>query len=111
VTANRHRLIACITLLAVLSGTAPARALEHVQATAPKPSVFVTGRITNPGEYYYEDDMTVQRLLEKAGGVSSTGSTSGITITRLVSGRKTKLEAILSTLLQPDDVVSVPKSN
>jgi protein involved in polysaccharide export with SLBB domain len=73
------------------------------------PKIYVTGSVTSPGGYAYEEGMTVERAIDLAGGVTPRGSTSGLTIKRIVEERPVTLNATPSSVLQGGDVVQVPR--
>ena len=69
--------------------------------------IYVTGQVRNPGAYAYDDDMTVFTAISMAGGITEKGSNSRVSITRLVNGRRTEIDAKQEDRLQPGDQVTV----
>ena len=76
----------------------------------PKAETFnVTGYVRAPGAYVLDGEVTVQRALAMAGGVSDRGAGNRTTITRLVDGRLTKFKPRMTDLVQPGDTIDVPQ--
>src|SRR5262245_53609088 len=71
-------------------------------------SVYVFGQVKNPGAYgLQQSNTTVLQALALAGGVTDRGSTSRITIVRIVNGEKKELKVKLTDLVQPGDTIVV----
>ncbi len=96
------------------------RSAESVSAR--KLSIF--GEVAAPGRYDYRDSLTLGKLIQLAGGVSSTCNAGRITIFRLAEpdewGRETDVrypisaalssaDAFKGTLLRPSDSILVPR--
>lgn len=76
----------------------------------PKAETFsVTGYVRTPGAYVVDADVTVQKALAMAGGVTERGAANRVTITRLVNGRLTKFRPRMTDLVQPGDTLDVPQ--
>lgn len=71
--------------------------------------VYVTGHVSKPGTYAFEEGLTVFRLLAMAGSVTERGSEKGVRIVRLVDGRRRELKVKPTDVLQPDDTLHVPE--
>jgi polysaccharide biosynthesis/export protein len=69
--------------------------------------IYVTGEVRTPGAYTYDDDMTIFTAISRAGGVTAKGSSTRITITRLVNGRRQEIDAKQEDTLKPGDQVTV----
>ncbi len=69
--------------------------------------IYVTGEVRAPGAYAYDDDMTIFTAISLAGGVTAKGSSTRITITRLVNGRRQEIDARQEDTLKPGDQVTV----
>jgi protein involved in polysaccharide export with SLBB domain len=63
--------------------------------------------VRNPGAYAYDDNMTIFTAISLAGGITEKGSNTRISITRLVNGRRTEIDAKQEDKLQPGDQVTV----
>ncbi len=91
--------------------------------------VHVLGEVTRPGELRVQDDTNVLEALSKAGGGTQYANLSAVTITRLPKNAEMNVrgsEQIIHVniedylrkgsmrplpLLQPGDVISVPRNN
>ena len=71
--------------------------------------VYVTGHVSKPGTYAFEEGLTVFRLLAMAGSVTERGSEKGVRIVRLVDGKRRELRVKPTDVLQPDDTLHVPE--
>ncbi len=69
--------------------------------------IYVTGEVRSPGAYPYDDDMTIFTAISLAGGVTAKGSSTRISITRLVNGRRQEIDAKQEDTLKPGDQVTV----
>jgi polysaccharide biosynthesis/export protein len=72
-------------------------------------NVYVTGHVSKPGTYAFEEGLTVFRLLAMAGSVTERGSEKGVRIVRLVDGRRREFKVKPTDVLQPDDTLHVPE--
>ena len=70
---------------------------------------YVNGEVEKPGGYSYREGMTVQRAITLAGGFTERASRSKIRLTRegTLSG---PVDAVMSTPVQPGDVITVEES-
>jgi polysaccharide biosynthesis/export protein len=77
----------------------------------PKAQTFiVNGYVRSPGTFIIDGDVTVQRALAMAGGVTERGAASRTRITRYVDGRLIELKKVkMSDLVQPNDTLNVPQ--
>ena len=76
----------------------------------PKASqIYVTGSVSRPGPYRFQESMTVLQVLTLAGGVTERGSSGRVKIVRVVGGRKQEIKAKLSDPVLPDDTLIVPE--
>jgi protein involved in polysaccharide export with SLBB domain len=71
---------------------------------------FIHGQVTRPGGYPYQDDLTLDKAIAIAGGLSSRASSSDWKITRLVNGVKVTLVGNVATDIQPDDIIKIEQS-
>lgn len=69
--------------------------------------VYINGQINAPGAYSYERDMSIQQLISRANGVTSSGSTKRLKVLRIVDGKRTEIKANPGDKLQPGDTVVV----
>jgi polysaccharide export outer membrane protein len=98
-----------VRLTDVQSGKAQSvRILDGDTIFVPKAErIYVTGQVRNPGAYAYDDDMTIFTAISLAGGITEKGSNTRITITRLVNGKRTEIDARQEDRLKPGDQVQV----
>jgi polysaccharide export outer membrane protein len=71
--------------------------------------IYLTGHVTRPGTYRYEEGMTVFQALALAGGANERGAEGRARIVRIVEGKKKEVKAQLTDVLQPEDIVHVPE--
>jgi len=75
-----------------------------------EPRVDITGHVAHPGTYPFEELMTVETLIQRAGGLVRQGPPK-IVLARIVDGKTLTQVTTLDTPLQPRDtlVVSQPR--
>jgi len=71
---------------------------------------FIHGQVKRPGGYPYQDDLTLDKAIAIAGGLSNRASTSDWKITRLVNGMKVTIVGNVATEIQPDDIIKIEQS-
>jgi polysaccharide biosynthesis/export protein len=71
---------------------------------------FVMGEVNKPGTYKLEQDMTVTKAISVAGGFTERASKKKVQIVREQNGKQVKHRAKPNELVQPQDIVEVPKS-
>jgi len=72
---------------------------------------YVSGEVTKPNQYVYEQDLTVIKAITMAGGFSKIAAKSKVQIIRMVKGDKKILENVnMDEPILPDDVIVVPES-
>lgn len=76
----------------------------------PKAQTFiVNGFVRTPNTYVLEGEITVQKAIAMAGGVTERGAVSRARIQRMVNGRLIEIKAKLTDLVQPNDTIVVPQ--
>jgi len=77
----------------------------------PKADAFyVNGHVRSPGAYVLDGEVTVQKAIGMAGGITERGAAGRIRITRMVDGRQVTLRNVkLSDLVMPGDILDVPQ--
>jgi polysaccharide export outer membrane protein len=100
-----------ISMADLRSGRAPRVMLRDGDTIhVPKAETFsVTGYVRSPGAYVLDGDVTVQKALAMAGGVTERGAANRASITRLVNGKLTKFRPKMADLVQPGDTLDVPQ--
>ena len=70
----------------------------------PKAQTFiVNGFVRAPNTYVLEGDITVQKAIAMAGGVTERGALSRTKIQRMVDGKLVEIKARMTDLVQPND--------
>jgi polysaccharide export outer membrane protein len=69
--------------------------------------IFVNGNVRTPGAYPFDDGMTVFEAIGIAGGVSEKGSSSRLSIKRLIDGQLKEVGVKPTDLLKPGDQIFV----
>jgi polysaccharide export outer membrane protein len=76
----------------------------------PKAQTFiVNGFVRSPNTYVLDGEITVQKALAMAGGVTERGAQSRTKIQRIVNGRLVEIRPKMSDLVQPNDTLVVPQ--
>ena len=68
---------------------------------------FILGEVTNPGQYPYVADMTVEKAVAIAGGFAPRASKGNVELSRNVPGQQFKGQVPLTYPLRPGDTVVV----
>jgi polysaccharide export outer membrane protein len=71
---------------------------------------FIHGQVKRPGGYPYLDDLTLDKAIAIAGGLSNRASKSDWTITRTVDGKIVMISANVVTEIHPDDIIKIEQS-
>jgi len=71
---------------------------------------FIHGQVKRPGGYPYQDDLTLDKAIALAGGLSNRASSSQWKVTRIVKGVKVIIQGDVTTEVQPDDIIEIEQS-
>jgi len=71
---------------------------------------FIHGQVNRPGGYPYQDDLTFDKAIAVAGGLSNRASKTDWSITRMVDGKTVTLSANVATQIYPDDIIKIEQS-
>lgn len=71
---------------------------------------FIHGQVKRPGGYPYQDDLTLDKAIALAGGLSTRASKSAWKITRIVDGNKVVLSGNVASEIKPDDIIEIEQS-
>jgi polysaccharide export outer membrane protein len=71
--------------------------------------IYITGSVSRPGPYKYQEGMTLLQALTLAGGVTDRGATGRTKIVRIVDGKKKETKAKPTDLVLPEDLIQVPE--
>jgi protein involved in polysaccharide export with SLBB domain len=76
----------------------------------PKAQTFiVNGFVRTPNTYVLEGEVTVQKAIAIAGGVTERGALSRTRIQRMVDGKLVEIKAKMTDLVQANDTIVVPQ--
>jgi polysaccharide export outer membrane protein len=76
----------------------------------PKAQTFiVNGFVRSPNTYVLEGDVTVQKAIAMAGGVTERGALSRAKIQRMVDGKLIEIKPKMTDLVQANDTIVVPQ--
>ena len=68
---------------------------------------FILGEVTQPGQYPYVANMTVETAVAIAGGFAPRAFRREVTLTRVVDGRQARMSVPVTFPLRPGDTVNV----
>lgn len=71
---------------------------------------FIHGEVNDPGGYPYQEDLTFDKAIAIAGGLSTRASKANWTITRKIDGKVIKVKANVATYILPDDIIKIEQS-
>lgn len=71
---------------------------------------FIHGQVVRPGGYAYQDDLRLDKAIALAGGLASRASKTNWKITRIVDNKTVTIEANISTIILPDDIIKIEQS-
>jgi polysaccharide export outer membrane protein len=71
---------------------------------------FIHGQVKQPGGYPYQDDLTLDKAIAIAGGLSNRASSSEWKVTRMDNGVKITLLGNITTVIRPDDIIKIEQS-
>ncbi|WP_286264714.1 polysaccharide biosynthesis/export family protein [Thalassotalea atypica] len=71
---------------------------------------FIHGEVVKPGGYPYQEDLRLDKAIALAGGLANRASKSNWKITRSENGKTFTIEADISTVVLPDDIIKIEQS-
>lgn len=71
---------------------------------------FIHGQVKRPGGYAYQDDLTLDKAIALAGGLTNRASTSDWVLKRLVNGKTITITADITTKVRPDDIIKIEQT-
>lgn len=74
------------------------------------PRFFVTGEVKKPGEFKWENGLTVRKAIAMAGGPTIKGAPNRTQIQRAENGSEREFRPKICDPVMPDDIVKVPVS-
>ena len=72
--------------------------------------VYVNGEVKKPGDYPYEKNITLHKVITMAGGFTDKASEGRIKVLRVVDGREQSIRLKLEDVVLPEDIIVVPRS-
>lgn len=71
---------------------------------------YINGLVNRPGGYPFQEGLTLDKAIALSGGLASRASKSDWTITRVVDNKSITIDAIISTEINPDDIINIGQS-
>ena len=71
---------------------------------------YINGMVNRPGGYPFQEGLTFDKAIALAGGLKSRASKSDWQVTRIVEGKTVTVDAIISTEVNPDDIITIGQS-
>jgi polysaccharide biosynthesis/export protein len=68
---------------------------------------FILGEVTQPGQYPYVADMTVETAVAIAGGFGPRAFRREVTLTRMINGQQVRMKVPVTCPIRPGDTVNV----
>jgi polysaccharide export outer membrane protein len=68
---------------------------------------FILGEVTQPGQYPYVADMTVETAVAIAGGFGPRAFRKTVTLTRMINGQQVRFTVPTSYTIRPGDTINV----
>ena len=73
-------------------------------------NVYVTGEVRRPGEYPFEDGLTVRKAISLAGGFTEKAAKNKLVLTRIIEGQETSFPIQIDDQIQEEDILTVKRS-
>jgi len=67
----------------------------------------INGEVNQPGDYEYESDLTLEKAVSIAGGLTSRASKNKIYLTREIDGNRSQARVRMSEIIQPGDTIRI----
>lgn len=71
---------------------------------------FIHGQVKRPGGYPYQDDLTLDKAIALAGGLSARASKRAWKITRIINDKKLIISGNVASEIKPDDIIEIEQS-
>ena len=72
--------------------------------------IYVNGEVKKPGDYPYEKNITLHKVITMAGGFTDKASESRTKVLRVIDGHEQSIRLRLEDVVLPEDIVVVPRS-
>ena len=73
-------------------------------------NIYVSGEVKTAGAYPYEEGLTVHKAITMAGGFTDKASTNRAKVIRTIEGKDHSIAVDLDAMVQPDDILVIPRS-
>ena len=83
---------------------------DDIIVVAEGPKFYINGEVKTPGRYHYENGLTIHKLITMAGGFTDKAAKGSTKVLRAVNGKETTIDVALDAVVQPEDIVIVPRS-
>ena len=111
--ASRER----VTLTRVLNGTSQQFSMRLSDVVLPGDiisvaeylQVFVNGEVNSPGNFRYQQGLTVEKTIALAGGFTGRASKKRVRVSREIEGRQTEGKIRMRDPVYPGDIILVPE--
>lgn len=81
----------------------------HVSVLEYRP-FYIYGEVKHPGGYPYQTNLTIERAVAIAGGLTERASKNSITVNRLLNRQESTIQVAMETEVYPDDSIFVKDS-
>ena len=71
---------------------------------------YIHGQVKSPGSYSYQPNLTLEKALALAGGLTERASLRQISILRKIKGKEQRLKGEMHTLIKPGDAIFIKDS-
>ena len=71
---------------------------------------YINGLVNKPGGYPFQEGLTLDKAIALSGGLASRASNSDWSITRVINGKTVVIDAVISTEVMPDDIITIGQS-
>ena len=72
--------------------------------------IYVNGEVKKPGDYPYEKNITLHKVITMAGGFTDKASESRTKVLRNIDGHEQSIRLKLEDLVLPEDIIVIPRS-
>ncbi len=70
----------------------------------------MNGEVKKAGDYPYETGLTIHKVITMAGGFTDKAAKGRTRVLRVINGKEKSIDVELDSVLQPEDIVVVPRS-
>jgi len=73
------------------------------------PRLYLNGEVGRPGDYMYEQGLTIHKVITMAGGFTPKASKNRIKVLRMINGREESISVKLDDPVYANDIIVVPQ--